>query len=127
MINDLEKYNLVSQQGLENVPVLTDAEFVAFIKQKEEEAYTKNSSRYTAGSVHIAEIHEHREVFKELRVYITIRPAIDGTEEGGWTEVEGFIQCASLADLAAISGMVLTGVMVIMDKVTLEVLETVTY
>jgi len=126
MLDDLEKYNIVSQ-GLENVPYLTDVELAAYIKQKEEEAYNKNASRYPANSVHIAEIHEHREVFKELRVYVTIRPAVDGTEEGGWIEVEGFIQCASLADLAAVSAMVLTGVMVIMDKVTFEVLETVTY
>lgn len=126
MVEDLEKYNLVSQ-GLENVPYLTDTELAAYIKQKEEEAYAKNASRYPSNSVHIAEIYEHREVFRELRVYVTIRPAVDGTEEDGWTEVEGFIQCSTLADLAAVSGMVLTGVMVIMDKSTLEVLETCTY
>lgn len=113
--------------GFDNVPYLTAEEMNKYIRERELAAYNKNASRYPDGSVYIAEISEHREVFRELRVYVTIRPAVDGTEEGGWTEVEGYIQCASLADVAAISGMVLTGVMIIMCKETLEVLETVTY
>lgn len=111
----------------DNTPLLTAEQMNEYIRERELAAYNKNASRYPDGSVYIAEISEHREVFRELRVYVTIRPAVDGTEEGGWTEVEGFIQCATLADLAAISGMVLSGVMIIMDKLTLEVLETVTY
>ena len=114
-------------EGFETVQCLTAEELGDFIRNRELEAYNKIAARHEAGSVYIAEISEHRESFKELRVYATVRPAVDGDEDGSWHTVEGFIQCSSLAEVATISGLMLTGLVAVIDRNNLEILETVTY
>jgi len=121
-----DNYGQFFTNDLSEVAPLTSGELTRYIMQQEKEQFDKIAVRYGGtDSIYIANIDAHREVFKELKVYVAIQVPVKNADFKGCQIVEGFLQCSSLADLASVSGMLLTGVTVVIDKSTLEVLETV--
>lgn len=93
--------------------------------KKEQEAFTKIASRHGGHeSVYVSNIEAHREAYRELKVYVTIRISIDNKEFKGLKTIEGHIQCSTLA---AISDLMFAGTAVVIEKSSLEILETCTY
>lgn len=110
------------------LPYYSADETGRYIHKKEQEAFTKIASRHGGHeSVYVSNIEAHREAYRELKVYVTIRISIDNEEFKGLKTIEGHIQCSTLAELAAISDLIFAGTAVVIEKSSLEILETCTY
>lgn len=77
--------------------------------------------------VYVGSVTQRREVFKTLTLYATIH--FPDPTTGGFTpkQVEGYIKCSTLAELATVARSLSVGKTLIIDRATLEILEVRTY
>lgn len=112
----------------QGVPQCTTSQIETVIKQRELRTLASATERWGGSEkVYAANIVNHREDYKSLTVYATIHVRINNTEFSGCQLIEGHIHCASLSELSAVVALMLTGYAVIIDKSSLEILETTTY
>lgn len=98
------------------------------IRQKELRAFAEIAERHGGfNGVHVDTIIEHREDFKALRAYATVHIRSDNSNARDCQIIEGYIQCSSLGELAAISNMMLVGYAVAINRENLEILEIASY
>lgn len=97
-----------------------------YIAEKEKQLVEAMTARYGGSDkVYVSNIVQKRESYKELRVYASIHIPVNNAEFIGHRNVEGYVQCENLAEMAAVSNLLFAGITVAIDKSTLEILETV--
>jgi hypothetical protein len=109
--------------GLSSVEYKTHEDYVAI----EIEANAKIAESY-GGKVYVGTIIGRREVFKDLCLYATIHYPVQ-TANNGCTpkQIEGYLKCSTLAELALVARSLSVGKTLILDRATLEILEVRTY
>lgn len=130
--DEYNQYRAEQEQGLS--PEFTSLSYCytdrvhGRVRQKELREFTIAAERHGGfDRVYVDNVVEHREDIRALRAYATIHILSDNSDTRGCQIVEGHIQCSSLAELAAATQMLLTGYAVVIDKETLEILESVAY
>lgn len=110
--------------GLANIEYKTHEDYTAI----ELDANAKTAEPYGGlSAVHVGTIIARREVFKTLTLYAIIHYPDPTT--GGYTpqQVEGYLKCSSILELATVARSLSIGKTLIIDRTTLEILEVRTY
>ena len=110
--------------GLNNIEYKNHEDYTAI----EMEANAKIAESYGGiDSVYVGSIMQRREVFKTLTLYATVH--YPDLTTGGFTpkQVEGYLKCSSILELATVARSLSVGKTLIIDQSTLEILEVQTY
>lgn len=118
-MNDVKEIDELAE--LNNIKYRTHEDYVAI----EIEANTRIAEQYGDTSVvHVGTIISRREVYKEPpTLYATIHypdPTTDGYTP---QQIEGYLKCSSILELAAVARSLSVGKTLVIDRETLEILE----
>ncbi|MDR3597069.1 hypothetical protein [Clostridium sp.] len=104
--------------GLDNIKYRTPEDYTAL----EHDANAKIEEQYN-NPVYVGSIISRREVFKDLCLYATIHFPDPTTNGFTPQQVEGYIKCSTLSELATVAHSLSVGKTLIIDRETLEILE----
>ena len=115
------KSELADSVGLNNIQYRTHEDYIAI----EIDANTKIAEQY-GDKVYVGEIIGKREVYKEIpTLYATIHFHIPDTSTPQL--IEGYLKCSTLLELATIARGLSMGKILVIDRGTLEILESRTW